>query len=496
MGCVHSKQEESTVSLPIPEPRVDNRQSVLHLNDKSHTLSSHSDILLVNGADTDSNRHSTTAKDKKAAVKKKAPSPTSTLHSTAGSGSNTKPVTVAHDNSELKSDQTSKSMHKTPRLPHSRPPLSDVQITRPITRRSSRGKGNVETNPLLSSNAAAEIDMDAFLNATSRGIYVAFNSSGPQNPKPRQRQRSVKDGPFQSNSRTTSSSRKAPKSIRGIMEELEDLEQEKAPGITIVLRPLDVDGFMHLDSRPTFPEELPSYARGKKVNRYTNVLPNPITQVRLSIPEGHGVEAEYVNANYIRGYGQRSARDYIAAQAPTESNVDSFVRMIWETGISTIVMLTDIVENGRNKCFPYFPSFKAQSAPSLTSSLSQTSTIPPDLSATGELRFKGLVISIHSQHEHVVQGGKNDKWVVTQLSFRHEHTNEKRIVAHFWYKGWPDHDVPMDSNGNVVVGPALELLSTVRAYRYTIDQRSSPLLVHCSAGVGRTGTFIAMDHVR
>lgn len=99
--------------------------------------------------------------------------------------------------------------------------------------------------------------------------------------------------------------------------------------LALYISPLDVEVFESLDVRTTQPAELPLYARGKHLNRYSNVLPNPLTRVRLTVDDS-GPESEYINANYVRGYGDTRAREYIAAQGPTPNTLNSFVRMIWE----------------------------------------------------------------------------------------------------------------------------------------------------------------------
>lgn len=88
--------------------------------------------------------------------------------------------------------------------------------------------------------------------------------------------------------------------------------------LTIFIAPPDDHAFETLDTNDTLPEELPAFARGRKLNRYWDILPNPVTRVRLDV-QNNEPSTEYINANYIRGYGDRSVREYIAAQGPEVS---------------------------------------------------------------------------------------------------------------------------------------------------------------------------------
>ena len=85
--------------------------------------------------------------------------------------------------------------------------------------------------------------------------------------------------------------------------------------LTIFIEPPDERAFEALDTNDTLPEELPAFARGRKMNRYWDILPNPVTRVRLDVINNEP-STEYINANYIRGYGDRSAHEYIASQGP------------------------------------------------------------------------------------------------------------------------------------------------------------------------------------
>ncbi|XP_061826005.1 receptor-type tyrosine-protein phosphatase eta-like isoform X1 [Nerophis lumbriciformis] len=190
----------------------------------------------------------------------------------------------------------------------------------------------------------------------------------------------------------------------------------------------------------------------KAKNRYNNVLPYDSSRVKLSIIHGSPYD-DYINANYMPGYNSR--KEFIAAQGPLASTVKDFWRMIWEKNVHTLVMLTRCNEQGRIKCEQYwYPGSKHFEYISVTT----TSEIPLD------------------------------DWTIRDFDIKNVKTAETRSVRQFHFTAWPDHGVPETT----------ELLISFRhLVREHMDQYStnSPTVVHCSAGVGRTGTFIAIDRL-
>ncbi|XP_056603685.1 receptor-type tyrosine-protein phosphatase eta isoform X3 [Triplophysa dalaica] len=189
----------------------------------------------------------------------------------------------------------------------------------------------------------------------------------------------------------------------------------------------------------------------KAKNRYNNVLPYDSSRVKLSMPSSPF--DEYINASYMPGY--TSKKEFIAAQGPLPCTVNDFWRMIWEKNVHTIVMLTKCNEQGRVKCEEYWPS-DMKSFNNLT--VTTTSTIPLE------------------------------DWTISDFEVKNVKTAETRSVRHFHFTAWPDHGVPETT----------ELLINFRhLVREHMEQysRHSPTLVHCSAGVGRTGTLIAIDRL-
>ncbi|CAN9508322.1 unnamed protein product [Ophioblennius macclurei] len=193
--------------------------------------------------------------------------------------------------------------------------------------------------------------------------------------------------------------------------------------------------------------------RGK--NRYNNILPYDSTRVKLSYLEDDPC-SDYINASYIPGNNYR--REYIATQGPLPGTKDDFWRMVWEHGVYNIVMVTQCVEKGRVKCDQYWPADREP------------------------LYYGDLVLQMLS--ESVLP-----EWTIREFKISSEAGGSyPRVLRHFHYTVWPDHGVP-DSTQSLI-----QFVRTVRDY---VDRSPSTgaTVVHCSAGVGRTGTFVALDRV-
>ncbi|XP_012885472.1 PREDICTED: receptor-type tyrosine-protein phosphatase eta [Dipodomys ordii] len=201
---------------------------------------------------------------------------------------------------------------------------------------------------------------------------------------------------------------------------------------------------------------LPKYAaelaenRGK--NRYNNVLPYDISRVKLSV-QTHSTD-DYINANYMPGY--HSKKDFIATQGPLPNTLKDFWRMVWEKNVYAIVMLTKCVEQGRTKCEEYWPSKQAQDYGDITVTMTTEVVLP--------------------------------EWTIRDFTVKNIQTSETHLLRQFHFTSWPDHGVP----------DTTDLLITFRYLVRDYMKQSppeSPILVHCSAGVGRTGTFMAIDRL-
>ncbi|XP_036040156.1 receptor-type tyrosine-protein phosphatase eta [Onychomys torridus] len=201
---------------------------------------------------------------------------------------------------------------------------------------------------------------------------------------------------------------------------------------------------------------LPKYtaevAENRGKNRYNNVLPYDISRVKLSV-QTHPTD-DYINANYMPGY--HSKKDFIATQGPLPNTLKDFWRMVWEKNIYAIVMLTKCVEQGRTKCEEYWPSKQAQDYGDITVAMTSEVVLP--------------------------------EWTVRDFVVKNVRTSESHPLRQFHFTSWPDHGVP-DTTDLLI-----NFRYLVRDYMKQIPPES-PILVHCSAGVGRTGTFIAIDRL-
>ncbi|XP_051941099.1 receptor-type tyrosine-protein phosphatase delta-like isoform X19 [Hippocampus zosterae] len=187
----------------------------------------------------------------------------------------------------------------------------------------------------------------------------------------------------------------------------------------------------------------------KPKNRYANVIAYDHSRVILSGIEGVP-GSDYINANYIDGYRRQNA--YIATQGSLPETFGDFWRMVWEQHTANIIMMTKLEEKSRVKCDQYWPTRGTE-----TYGLIQVTLLDTVELATYSVRTFALYKSGSS---------------------------EKREVRHFQFTAWPDHGVPEHPT------PFLAFLRRVKACN---PADAGPMIVHCSAGVGRTGCFIVID---
>ncbi|XP_058496356.1 protein tyrosine phosphatase receptor type Db isoform X10 [Solea solea] len=187
----------------------------------------------------------------------------------------------------------------------------------------------------------------------------------------------------------------------------------------------------------------------KPKNRYANVIAYDHSRVILSSIEGVP-GSDYINANYIDGYRRQNA--YIATQGSLPETFGDFWRMVWEQHTANIIMMTKLEEKSRVKCDQYWPTRGTE-----TYGLIQVTLLDTVELATYSVRTFALYKS---------------------------GSNEKREVRHFQFTAWPDHGVPEHPT------PFLAFLRRVKACN---PPDAGPMVVHCSAGVGRTGCFIVIE---
>nr|XP_036860605.1 receptor-type tyrosine-protein phosphatase C [Manis javanica] len=187
-------------------------------------------------------------------------------------------------------------------------------------------------------------------------------------------------------------------------------------------------------------------------NRYVDILPYDYNRVELSDVNGDA-GSNYINASYIDGF--KEPRKYIAAQGPRDETVDDFWRMIWEQKATVIVMVTRCEEGNRNKCAEYWPSVEQ-----------------------GTRAFGDIIVK-------VTEYKRCPDYIIQKLNITNKREKATgREVTHVQFTSWPDHGVPEDPH------LLLKLRRRVNAFSNFF---SGPVVVHCSAGVGRTGTYIGID---
>ncbi|XP_010613413.1 tyrosine-protein phosphatase non-receptor type 5 isoform X1 [Fukomys damarensis] len=183
-------------------------------------------------------------------------------------------------------------------------------------------------------------------------------------------------------------------------------------------------------------------------NRYRTILPNPHSRVCLTSPDPEDPLSSYINANYIRGY-RGEEKVYIATQGPIVSTVADFWRMVWQEHTPIIVMITNI-EEMNEKCTEYWPE--------------------------EQVVYDGVEIIV----QKVVH---TEDYRLRLISLRSG--AEERGLKHYWFTSWPDQKTPDRAP------PLLHLVREVEEAAQQEGPHCAPIIVHCSAGIGRTGCFIA-----
>ncbi|RUS88217.1 hypothetical protein EGW08_004049, partial [Elysia chlorotica] len=205
--------------------------------------------------------------------------------------------------------------------------------------------------------------------------------------------------------------------------------------------------FKSLPAGVTAPCEIAKRNENKYKNRYGNIIAYDHTRVLLD-PDGEDATDDYINANYIDGY--KKQRVYIAAQGPSTSTLNDIWRMAWKENSKTIIMLTNVTESGKKKCEVYWPEMGSLQYGNITVQLLEIDVLP-DFTIRTFLMSKG---------------------------------GQSKYIKQFHYTTWPDHGVPR-------FGHSLLLFrQKIRTYD-PLD--TGTLIIHCSAGVGRTGTYISVD---
>ncbi|KAM4675965.1 tyrosine-protein phosphatase non-receptor type 9-like [Discoglossus pictus] len=229
---------------------------------------------------------------------------------------------------------------------------------------------------------------------------------------------------------------------RGLCEEYEEMRREEPEG--------------------TFTISLAAANRDR--NRYGDVPCLDQTRVKLKRVNWHE-RSDYINASYMDGYLQKNM--YIGTQGPLENTFSDFWQMVWEQNVLVIVMTTRVEECGHRKCGQYWP------------------LVPSSEVSYGAITVTNKVTENHQHHRK------------TTLLLNTRQGREKRLVTHLQFLSWPDFGVPSSA------AALIHFRGVVKKEQQTAVQElgtswkgpagGPPIIVHCSAGIGRTGTFCTLD---
>ncbi|XP_072172516.1 receptor-type tyrosine-protein phosphatase alpha-like [Diadema setosum] len=201
--------------------------------------------------------------------------------------------------------------------------------------------------------------------------------------------------------------------------------------------------YQSLPSEQLHPWDVAAKEENRTKNRFINILPYDHSRVELTPKEGDP-SSDYINASYIDGY--KSPGKFIAAQGPNVASLEDFWRMIWQYGCGKIVMLTNLVEGKKKKCEKYWPD---------------------EAMTYGDIHAVLVKAEIHPDY--------------AVRTFNITRGDIQREVVQYHYTAWPDMAVPE------YTAPLMTFIQVTRRLDRT------PTVVHCSAGVGRTGTYITLD---
>uniref|UniRef100_A0A8C7IJB4 protein-tyrosine-phosphatase n=1 Tax=Oncorhynchus kisutch TaxID=8019 RepID=A0A8C7IJB4_ONCKI len=209
-----------------------------------------------------------------------------------------------------------------------------------------------------------------------------------------------------------------------------------------------------------YPRKEGQRAENKSKNRYKNILPFDTTRVEIREADTDVPGSDYINANYIRVSSGSEGKVFIATQGCLQNTVVDFWKMVYQENTHVIVMTTKEMERGRNKCVRYWP----------------------DLNATKEFGK----VSVKNVEECPAQDYILRELEVTLTGAGNTQRELVRYIWHYQYLSWPDHGVPNEPGG------VLSFLEQVNRTQSAIPD-TGPIVVHCSAGIGRTGTIIVID---
>uniref|UniRef100_A0A0N5AZD9 protein-tyrosine-phosphatase n=1 Tax=Syphacia muris TaxID=451379 RepID=A0A0N5AZD9_9BILA len=251
----------------------------------------------------------------------------------------------------------------------------------------------------------------------------------------------------------------------------------------------------------------------REKNRYSDKHTFDDTRVKLKHPEG-SLESDYINANYVNGY--KNKKKFIATQGPKDSTQNDFWQMVWQQDARVIVMITKLQEGSLRQCSQYWPDRHSTKAYGEYEVRHTAENICSDYvirefemrlakkqhSANGFLNGQSAVVTYVADHENgvtvepsavtvtrPVSEHGSEKSAKISINYENLFTNTKNLqeprkIVQYHFTSWPDFGTPKCTTS---------FLRFVHRLRSLDDFNTHIVIVHCSAGCGRTGTFIAID---
>ncbi|XP_066030559.1 receptor-type tyrosine-protein phosphatase epsilon-like isoform X4 [Pocillopora verrucosa] len=232
---------------------------------------------------------------------------------------------------------------------------------------------------------------------------------------------------------------------------------------------------VHVKSKTWINSEKPE---NQSKNRYNNIVAYDHSRVILSLTENEP-DSHYINGNYVDSFKKVNA--YIATQGPMANTIKDFWRMVWEQNCTVVVMITNIIEKGRHKCAMYWPSKQAKSeahGPLRVTYL--------DEEAFAHYTLRRFEVKPVEHSTHYSQYKYSSRMVTIGINWDATEDEVKpMIVCQYHFTGWPDHGAP----DHGCEYPALDFIFKSSA---ASQEGAGPIIVHCSAGVGRSGAYIVI----
>ncbi|CAF1089147.1 unnamed protein product [Rotaria magnacalcarata] len=228
-------------------------------------------------------------------------------------------------------------------------------------------------------------------------------------------------------------------------------------------------------------------------NRFKNILPYDETRIVL---RNYSV-TDYMNANRVRTHYEQYTREYIATQGPLPITVNDFWHMVQQETVQCIIMITREVEAMKNKCAHYWPDLHTtkQYGTVTVENMNETKFGPPQMSSSGMRALRTFSSSASSQQ--LLLNDDDCSYRLRTLRITTENGRSWDIL-HWQYLAWSDHDSPLTINqrDNAQLGVLLEFFERIgQLYPIGTNPDAAPIVVHCSAGIGRSGATIAIDAI-